>query len=254
MAVRIRILGPFEVAVDDSPLRLGRPHRRSILALLALRANDIVPFGEIVDALWQDRPPSRARNQVHVYISGLRYQLDHAGLGRGILQTHHVGYRLAVPAGARDIDRLETHVAIARRLLGTGELDRAAEHLRLALNLFRGRPLDGVEADFARWEATLLQERRLALVTDYAKAEIARRRPEAVLAELFRCVRAHPTHEALRGQLMLALYWSGRPADALTVYREGRQVLVDELGVEPGPLLRQAQATILRGESLNVAH
>jgi len=247
MAVRIQILGPFEVAVDGSPLMLGRPHRRSVLALLALRANEIVPVCDIVDALWGDWPPPRARNQIHVYISALRCQLDHVGLGRGILQTHHVGYRLVVPPGARDIDRLDGHVAAARRLLGAGDLERAAEHLRQALSLFRGRPLDGVEGDFARWEATLLQERRLALITEYARAEIARGHPETILADLFRHVRANPTHEALREQLMLALYWSGRAADALAVYRQGRQVLVDELGVEPGPALRQAQVTILRG-------
>lgn len=248
MAVKIQFLGPFEVLVDDAPLSLSRPHRRSILALLALRANDIVPFCEMVEALWGDRPPPRARNQIHVYISALRCQLDCAGLGRDILQTHHVGYRLALPPGTRDIDRLESHVATAHRLLGDGDLNGAAEQLGQALALFRGRPLDGVESDFARWEATMLKERKLALVTEYAKVEMARGHPETVVSELFRCVRANPTHEALREQLMLALYRSGRAADALTVYRQGRQVLVEELGVEPGPLLRQAQATILRGE------
>jgi len=246
--VRIRLLGPFEVAVDGTPLTLGRPHRRTLLALLSLRANEVVPVRDIVDALWGNRPPVRARNQIQVYICALRCQLDHVGLGRGILQTHPVGYRLVVPPGARDLDRLEILTALARRATDAGEV---AEHLRQALTLFQGRPLDGVEADFARWEATLLEERRLALLTDYARAEIARGRPEAMLAELFRHVRAHPTHEALRAQLMLALYRSGRAADALAVYRQGRQVLVEELGIEPGPALRQAQTRILRAQDFH---
>lgn len=246
--MRVRLLGPFEVVANGSGLPLRRSHWRSTLALLALHANDIVPVDGIVDALWGERPPAHARNQVRVYVCALRGLLAAAGLGRTVLETHPAGYRLRVPSGARDIDQLDGEAAAARRALAAGDRDRAIEHLRRALSLWRGRPLGGVDADFARWEAALLEERRLALVIACTGLEIARGRPAEVVPELRRHVRDHPTNEALRVRLMLALCGSGRPGDALAVYRDARRALVEELGIEPGPALRLAEAAILRGE------
>lgn len=216
-----------------------------------MHANDVVPVEKIIDALWGDRPPSHARNQVHVYVCALRGLLASAGLSRAILETHHAGYRLRVPPGARDIDELEETVAAARRALAAGDRDRAADLFRHALSLWRGRPLGGVQADFARWEAALLEERRLALAIEYTAVQIGRGRHAEVVPDLLRLVRAHPMNEALRVHLMLALCRSGRPGDALSVYREGRRILIDELGIEPGPALRRAEAAILRGHPVD---
>ena len=233
-----RILGPLEVlAADGEPLALGGQKQRAVLALFLLRANQVVSTEFLVDALWGEQPPRTATTSLQNSISALRKLL-----GPDVLVTRAPGYRLAVEPEAIDLVVFERLVASAR---GLDPAERS-ESLRRALALWRGDPLAEFAFEPFAPEVSRLEELRLAVLEDCIDAELACERFAELVPELEGLVRQHPLRERLRGQLMLALYHSGRQADALAAYQNARRELVDELGLDPSPQLQELHAQILR--------
>ncbi len=236
-----RILGPFEVIERERSLGLGGPKQRALLAVLLLHRCEAVATDRLIDELWGERAPATAAKTVQVYVSNLR-----KALGDGVLVTRGHGYMLQTEPGQVDLDRFETLVAEGRRALQAGDPRGASDRLREALGLWRGPPLaDFAYAPFAQGETVRLEEARLAALEDRIDADLALGEHAALVGELESLVREHPLRERLQAQLMLALYRSGRQADALERYRQARCELVDELGIEPGPALQQLERAIL---------
>jgi class 3 adenylate cyclase/predicted ATPase len=200
-----------------------------------------VATARLVDELWGERPPQTAVKSVQVFVSQLR-----KALGDGVLETRGAGYRLRVEPGTLDEQRFERLLDQGRQLLAGGDARRAAELLRQALALWRGPALADFEYEpFARNEIARLDELRLAALEQRLEADLALGRHAEVVGELQGLVNDHPLRETLRGLLMLALYRSGRQADALAAYQQGRAALVDELGLDPSPALQQLEKAIL---------
>jgi predicted ATPase/DNA-binding SARP family transcriptional activator len=236
--VEFRLLGALEVEANGVDLTPARKQHRTLLALLLLRAGEVVPTDDLVEALWGDRPPETAHKAIHGHISALR-----KSLGPGRIETRPPGYLLRFAEGDElDIRRVEATAAAAP---SEGRLARS-EQLRAALALFRGEPLAEFRYEaFATEEAARLEALRLTVLEEQIDVELQQGRHEDVVPELERLIAENPFRESLRAQLMLALYRSGRQADALQVYQEARSVLVDELGIEPGSALQRLERQIL---------
>jgi DNA-binding SARP family transcriptional activator/streptogramin lyase len=240
-----KILGTLEVADQDREVLLGGGRQRSVLALLLLHANEVVSSERLIDELWGDAPPPTAAKTVQVYVSQLRKSLRN-GAPDGPLLTRGRGYVLQIGPGELDRERFERSLADGRRALEDDAPARAAEMLRDGLALWRGPPLaDFAYEPFAQAEIARLEELRLSALEQRIEADLALGRHAEVVGELETLVAEHPLREALRGQLMLALYRCGRQAEALATYRSGRQRLVDELGIEPSTSLRELHEAIL---------
>ena len=240
--MEFRLLGPLEVAEDGRPVSLGGSRARALLALLLLHRNEVVTVDRIVDELWVERPPKTAGQVVRVYVSNLR-----KALGAEVLITHGNGYLLRTDPDQVDADRFDVLRAEGRRLLGAGDAAQAADALGEALSLWRGPPhQDFAYEAFAQPEIARLEELRLATLEDRFDAQLAAGGDSELVADLEQLVEANPLRERLRAQLMLALYRSGRQADALEAYQRGRRLLVDELGLEPGETLRRLETQILQ--------
>jgi YVTN family beta-propeller protein len=235
--LEFRILGAMEVEAGDGLLDLGGSKQRGVLAMLVLRAGNVVSTEVLIDGLWGERPPATAAKSLQVYISRLR-----KALGENAIVTRSPGYLLAATSEEVDLGRFERLVEEAQHEAPDG----AAALLRGALKLWRGAALaDLAEEPFARAEIARLEEQRLAALEDRIDADLALGRHSSVVAELDGLVRTHPYRERLRGQLMLALYRSGRQADALDAYRDARSVLAEQLGLEPGHDLKDLERRIL---------
>ena len=235
---QFRRLGPFEVSEHGRLLDVGSGKQRALLALLVLRAGEVVSTDHLIDALWDERAPASAPNSVHIYVSRLR-----KALGNGRLQTRGHGYVLALEPDELDLSRFERLLGEGRDLLAAGEAERAARTLRAALALWRGAPLsDFTSEPFAQGEIARLEELHLAALEDRIEADLALRRHAELVPELEALVRQHPLRERLRAQLMLALYRSGRQAEALAAYQQARRTLADELGLEPAERCRSWRA------------
>src|SRR3954447_25963475 len=246
--MEFRLLGPLEVVSRDRSLLVGGGKRRSLLAILLLHPNEVVSAERLIDELWGERPPATAAKSVHVYVSQLRKVLrpDSARANGGLLITRSGGYELRVGPDDVDVARFERAVADAELAMGRGEAARAAGALRAALALWRGPALaDFAYEQFAQGEIARLEELRLVAIEQRVDAELALGRHAGVVGELEALVGEHPLRERVRGQLMLALYRCERQAAALEVYRNGRNRMVEELGLEPGPALRGLQEKIL---------
>ena len=242
--MEFRVLGPLEVSEGGRPVDLGGPTQRALLAILLLHASEVVSVERLIDDLWGDEPPATAVKTLQAHVSRLRRALNGAGEGR--LQTRGHGYELRVRPGELDADRFRDLLEDARRRLADGDADAAARTLNDALALWRGPALAGVRSStFARSEIARLDELRLAAVEEHIEADLARGRHADLVPELERLVGQHPLRERLRGQLMLALYRADRQAEALSVYREGRHVLAEDLGLEPSQALRKLERQIL---------
>uniref|UniRef100_A0AAU1LUD1 Winged helix-turn-helix domain-containing protein n=1 Tax=Streptomyces sp. NBC_00148 TaxID=2903626 RepID=A0AAU1LUD1_9ACTN len=236
------VLGPVEVRESGVSVRLSGMRRRRLLALLLLNARHAVSMDFLVDELWQD-PPASARHQVHNAIRDLRAAL--AGPAGAGLITVDVGYRLDVPAGAVDAHRFTDGVRAARAARREGRDAEAMRLLQAAVDLWRGDAFDGIDCPSVTAAAAGLDEQRLSAVEELMELRLAAGETGSLVAELSALTARYPLRDALRGSLMLALYRGGRQADALAVYGEGRRLLADELGLEPGPRLRRLQAEIL---------
>ena len=245
--MEFRLLGPLEVRRDGDLVTIGGPKVRALLAILLLHANRAVTVEQLIDALWGDEPPASARQTVHYFVHRLRKALaGPAGDGEGLLVTHGSGYALRLGAGQLDAERFEQLVGEARASRAGGELAGAQAALDQALALWRGRPLaDLPAATFADAEAARLDALHTTALEDRIEVGLALGRHAEMVGELEALTQAHPFRERLRAQLMLALYRSGRRAEALAVYHAARRAFSDELGIEPGLELQRMERAIL---------
>jgi DNA-binding SARP family transcriptional activator len=240
--LRFGILGPIEVVADDGPLRLGGSRQHSTLALLLLNTNRVVSIDELADALYAGRPPVTAVTQVHKQIAGLRRVL-----GSDAIRTQGSGYLINMSRQQFDLARFEALLADAAEAMSRSDPARAATFLKDALALWRGDALGDLRSeDSFVSQARRLEELRLTAQERLAEAELALGHHAEVAAELERLVAADPLRESLRALQMLALYRSGRQAEALDVFRRTRVELVERFGIEPGPALRAAERAILQ--------
>jgi class 3 adenylate cyclase/tetratricopeptide (TPR) repeat protein len=238
VTLEVRLLGPLEVDVDGRILDVRRQKQRALLALLALRAGEVVPTDRLVDELWGDEPPKAAVGSLQNFVSELRKML-----GAEVLVTRSPGYLLDIPRDAVDVHRFERIVREAAREAP----EQRAASLREALGLWRGPALADVQLEDAMVaEAARLEESRVAVWEDRLEAELELGRQSQVIGELESLVGKHPLRERPVGLLMLALYRGGRQADALEAYRRSRQRLVEELGIDPSHELQRLEQAILR--------
>jgi DNA-binding SARP family transcriptional activator len=229
--VQFRILGPLEAIDSGRSLPLGSARQRAMLALLLTRPNEVVSTDRMIDELWGAKPPRTALNIVQYYVSQLRKVL-----GAERIVTRPPGYAIRIEQNELDLEHFEL-------LLERGD----AEALHEALALWRGPALaDFVYEPFASEEIARLEELRLVAHERRVEADLERGRSAELVAELEQLIAVHPLRERLRGQLMLALYRSGRQAEALAVYQDTRKTLVEELGIEPGPALQELERSILQ--------
>ena len=239
--MEFRILGPLEVVEKGRSLPLGGARQRALLALLLTRANEVVSADRLIEELWGAEPPRTATNALQYHVSQLRKALA----PHEAIVTQEPGYMIRI--GPDDLDLLRFDRLMDEAQQATPEL--AARRLREALDLWRGPPLaDLADESFAQPEILRLEEVRLACVERRIAAELELGRHAELVGELEALVREHPLRESLCALLMLGLYRSGRQAEALTLYRETRSLLVNELGIEPSPVLRELEQAILRQE------
>jgi DNA-binding SARP family transcriptional activator len=249
--LRFSVLGPLRAWRDGAELSLGPPQQRAVLAMLLLRLGRPVTVEEIVDGVWDKRPPRSSVAVVRTYVARLRRSLEPRRAPRVVsrlLESVADGYALHVPADAVDLPVVERLVERARGLRGGGEPEPAGDLLAQALSGWAGEPLAGVPGPFAERQRTRLNELRLAATEARLDVDIERGRHASVIGELYELTAAHPLRERPRELLMIALYQAGRQADALAVFADARRVLDDELGIDPGPGLREVHQRILRAD------
>jgi predicted ATPase/DNA-binding SARP family transcriptional activator len=240
-----RILGPLEVRRGDSPLPVGGPRHRKLLAVLLLHAGDMVSAEHLIGALWGNEPPASAAAMLHVRISEVRAALRGVGADVGLV-TQSGGYRLDLDDEALDSRRFERMAEAGGRALARGDHSTASTQLRTALALWRGSPFAELADDlFAQGEIARLEALRLQALESRLEADLALGRHGHLVAELEALVAEHPLRERFWSQLMLAYYRAGRQGDALLTYQAVRELLVERLGVEPGAELRRLQAAVL---------
>jgi predicted ATPase/DNA-binding SARP family transcriptional activator/Tfp pilus assembly protein PilF len=240
--VQFRILGPIQALVDDQPAALGAPKQRGLLALLLVNRRRVVTAEQLIDGLWGEAPPASAVQSLQVYVHGLR-----RALGSERIETAGRGYRVVVGEDELDLDRFERTLERGRAALEAGRADDAADDLREALAVWRGLALADLPEETRRAaEAERLEELRFTALELRHDAELACGRHDAVVAELEALTAEHPYRERFLQQRMLALYRCGRQADALEVYRDAREVLAEDLGLDPSPTLQELERAILR--------
>lgn len=240
--VRVSLLGPLQVDGAPGAVVLGAAKERSLLAALALHPGAVVPSESLIRALWGEDPPATARKTLQTYVWNLRQ-----ALGADVIVTEPPGYALCVTPDDIDVGRFRRLVRDGEAAMRAGEASRASELLGEAVSLWRGDPFSGVAAHTGlAAEAVRLHEERLSALEARVKADLSAGRHAAIVGELESLVRAHPFRERLWGYLMTALYRCGRQADALAAYQRVREVLRDELGLEPGGELQRIEGAVLR--------
>lgn len=242
--MNFRILGPLEAIGDRGLVPLTGGKQKALLAVLLLHADHVVSAERLVEDLWGEAFPGTAHKMVQIFVSQLRKQLP-----AGSLRTRAPGYVLDLDGHALDYRRFDEFVAKGRDALARGGAEQAARHFQNALALWRGPALAEFEEPFAGLESARLEEQRLACLEDRIEAELALGRHGELVGELDTLVRRHPYRERLRGQLMLALYRSGRHAEALASYQSFRRMLSEELGIDPPARLREFERRILQQDA-----
>ena len=236
------MLGPVEAVGDDGSISLPAAKPRALLALLLLNRNRVVPLSRLVDELWGETPPETATKALQGYVSQLR-----KSLGADRVITKPPGYSLRVDEGELDLDRFERLVREGRELLAVGDPKPASKRFEQALQLWRGTPFAEFASEpFARDAGARLEDERLAALEERIEADLALGRHSRIVPELEELVAREPLRERPRAQLMLALYRSGRQADALELYRRTRETLRDELGIEPSLELQELERKMLQ--------
>ncbi len=249
-ATEFRVLGPIEVVRDGSVVPLGGPRQRALLALLLIESGRSVASDRLIDELWAGEPPEGATTTLRSYVSRLRQSL---GDGAPVIGTS-TGYRLDLDGHQLDAAEFERLIRAADEGLAAGRLRSARDGFAAALTMWRGRPFADLSDDGSlAVEADRLEELRLHALEERISADIELGRSPELIDELEALVRRHPYRERMWGSLMLALYHSGRQADALATYHRTRQMLDEQFGLEPGDNLRAMEGAILRGEVVPIA-
>ena len=248
MALRVGVLGPVMAWYGDQELPVGQPRQQAVLGILAMRANRVISRGELVDAVWGQDPPASAEGGIYTYVAGLRRVIEPNRSLRGpgrVLVSSGAGYVLHLVPGQPDAVAFEQDLGRARQLRKAGDAAGAVSALNSALSLWRGIAFAGVPGPFAETERVRLGELRSAAAEERADVLLAVGRHEEVVPDLTAMVADHPLRERMRGLLMVALYRCGRQAEALRVYAEGRRVLAEELGIDPGGDLSRIHQQVL---------
>ena len=253
--LRVGVLGPVTVWREGQELGAGQPRQLAVLGVLASRANRVVSRGELVDAVWGEDPPASAENGIYTYVAGLRRVLEPDGPDGGsarprrgpglVLVSAGGGYLLRLGPGGLDAGHFEDCLDRARGLRAAGDTDAAACAVNEALALWRGQPFAGVPGPFAEAERQRLAELRTTAAEERAGLMLEQGQHVAAVPELTALTAEHPLRERARGLLMLALYRSGRQAEALRAFREARERLADELGISPGAELTRLHERLL---------
>ena len=237
---------------------MGQPRQQAVLGILAMRANRVISRGELVDAVWGQDPPASAEGGIYTYVAGLRKLIEPGRSLRGpgrVLVSSGAGYVLHLVPGQPDAVAFEQHLARARQLRKNGDPVGAVDALESALGLWRGAAFAGVPGPFAETERVRLAELRSGAAEERADVLLALGRHEEVVPDLTALVTDHPLRERMRGLLMIALYRSGRHAEALRVFQDGRRVLAEELGIDPGTDLSRIHQQVLNCDpALNLAN
>ena len=243
-STEFRLLGPLDVSRDGTAVPLGGVHQRALLALLVLAAGKPVTRERVIDALWGERPPASAINSVQVQVHGLRRLLE-----ADRIETQGTAYRLHADPKKVDVLRFRRAVEEGRGALAASDPGVALRRLEGALALWRGEPLADLPAELLADERRRLREERRSAAELAIEAKLALRRHDEVITEVEGLIVDEPFREPLYGQLMLALYRSGRQAEALEVYQRARRLLDEELAVAPGPALRELERAVLRQDA-----
>jgi DNA-binding SARP family transcriptional activator len=242
--LRIDLLGPMRGWYGEQALDLGPSRQQSLLAVLALRANQVVGADELVELVWSDAPPATGSKIVPTYVYRLRKLLPD-----GVVSSTREGYCLQLAPDALDLSRFESLVSAGYAARAAGDLDQAAASLATALNLYSGEPLAGLAGHYLNVQRHRLTERRLKILAERIDLDLERGRYGDLVPELVALVEEDRLREQFAGQLMLAYWRSGRVSEALEIYSRARKELVDQLGVEPGPGLRAIHGQILANDT-----
>jgi len=246
--LRFSVLGPLEIASRDRLLDIGGPRQRTTLAGLLLEAGRVVSIARLVEAVWETTPPATAERQIQNDISVLRRAFLAAEPDTEIISTRPPGYVLEIRDNEVDTHRFDDLVTEARKDVAAGEVLVGAGKMRNALAVWRGPAYDGLSSRLLRAGAARLNEARVAVLEECIGLELELGRHRSLIGELTALVTEHPLREELHAHLMLALYRSGRRADALEVYRRAHRMFVDELGLDPTSLLRGMEQSMLSSD------
>lgn len=249
------VLGPLEMTAGGTPVPVGAAKQRAVLAMLVLNRNRAVSSDALIQAAWEDSPPTEARASLHAYVSNLRRLINDAGFdGRAVLAAAPPGYRLSVADIDCDIGRFVMEKTAGTRAAAAGDFEQASRHLSAALAEWRGQILEDLR-DFqfvGSFGAAILEDKMNAHIAR-AEVEIACGHGDVVVGELETLTAQHPYREPLWAQLITAYYVGGRQSDALDAYRRLKTTLAEDLGIDPGPKLKALHVRILRQEPLDTA-
>ncbi|MFE2096355.1 MULTISPECIES: BTAD domain-containing putative transcriptional regulator [unclassified Streptomyces] len=241
--MRFNILGSLEGWHGQRRLRLGSPTQERVLVTLLLEPGRMVPVPRLVAAAWDDEPPQTAGHQIRKAVAALRTRIPG---GAGLIVTDGAGYRAVIDEGQLDLHEFGRRSAEARQAVAAGQPAEAVRHLRACLDLWRGPVMAGTGGSVISAASAALEERHMAVAEQYFELQLELGQSAELIGPLRELVTAHPLRETLRGRLMLALYRGGRQADALEEFGRVRELLVEELGIDPGAELTRLYEAILR--------
>ncbi|MBB5158489.1 AfsR/SARP family transcriptional regulator [Saccharopolyspora phatthalungensis] len=242
------LLGPLRLEFNEQRIAIGGPRQRIVLAMLLLNADRVVSIDRISEAIWNGHPPATARTQVAICVAELRKTIRSFGLRDDVLLTSSPGYMLRRAEHEIDLLSFRAKVAEARTLANRLEIRQATERYDEALALWRGRALCDINSALVEIEVERLEEQKLAVQEERTALHLQLGRHRELISELTALVEDKPLREQTRAQLMLAQYRAGRRAEAMETFRQGRQYFIDEIGLEPGPVLQELHEAILNDD------